>query len=117
VPIDDPGGSVHVEPPQQSADVVQEPPVAMHAPLQTNIPAVLAVQGIPQQSALLPHGVPAGGGLAQSIPAPAQRGMPRLSWMQVFEQQLFSALHEVVLSLQTWPALRQDWPLSHLPIV
>jgi hypothetical protein len=63
---------------QQSAVVVHAPALGTHAPRHT-----LLTQGLPQQSALVTHAVPAGGGLAaQSTGFTRHRGMPRASFPQ-----------------------------------
>lgn len=64
-------------PAQQSAVVVHEPPLGTHAPRQT-----LFTHGLPQQSALVAHVVPAGGGVVQSTGLMRQRGMPSASFLQ-----------------------------------
>jgi hypothetical protein len=55
---------LHGEPAQQSAVVVQAPPAGTHALPQTNggEPLGFGTQGLLQQSALVAHAVPAGGG-------------------------------------------------------
>ena len=65
LPEVDPGGITHGEPAQQSAVVVHVPPEGTHAAEpHTNggVPAGLGKHGLPQQSALDAHAVPAGGG-------------------------------------------------------
>ena len=70
VPLLAPAGIVHGEPAQQSAVVVHAPPVGTHAVAphtKGGLPAAFGTHGLPQQSALEAHAVPAGGGpLAQS---------------------------------------------------
>jgi hypothetical protein len=91
----------------------------------------LFTQGLPQQSALVTHDEPGGGGFAvQSLAFKRQRGMPSASlrqqlsgfWLQkeglgapFGSQQLFSAEHASVLGLQMLPGSRHAVPLSHRP--
>ena len=78
MPFVAPTGITQGVPAQQSAVVVHEPPLGTHVPRQT-----LLTQGLPQQSALVAHVVPAGGGLAvQSTGLMRQRGMPSASFPQ-----------------------------------
>lgn len=78
VPFDAPVGITHGVPVQQSAVVVHVPPLGTHWPRQT-----LFTQGWPQQSALVAHAVPGGGGAAvQSTGLMRQRGMPSASLRQ-----------------------------------
>jgi hypothetical protein len=77
VPVDEPVGTTHGMPVQQSAVVVHVPPLGTHAPRQT-----LPTHGWPQQSALVAHAVPAGGGEVQSFGLMRQRGMPSASLRQ-----------------------------------
>lgn len=125
VPVVAPVGISQGRPEQQSACVVHAPPDGMHVPLH-----LLFTQGLPQQSALVAHEVPAGTGAVQSFALRRQRGMPSASLRQQlsgFElqklavgapfgaQQLFSALHDEVLGLQMLPGSRQAMPLSQRP--
>jgi hypothetical protein len=121
---------VHGSPGQQSACVVQLPPFPTQIPPHTKggnpLPGVYAgfgTQGLPQQSALVAHAwpvlIPAS---SQVVPFIVQRGIPRMScwqtkgfWLALPEQQLFSALHEDVASLQMAPAGRHELPLSQRP--
>jgi hypothetical protein len=128
----DPGGNVQGSPGQQSAPVVQVPPRPTHSPPQTKggtpAPASavkfgLGTQGKPQQSALVAQVCPAlDPASSQGCAAIIQRGMPRRScwhasgtWLTLPEQQLFSALHELMASLHTAPAGRHACPLSQRP--
>jgi hypothetical protein len=123
---------VHGKPGQQSAVVVQEPPLPMQRPPHTKgatpAPASgrklgLGTQGCPQQSALVEQACPVSTPASlQGCPRIVQRGMPRMScwqtngfWLTLPAQQLFSALHEFVASLQIAPAGRQALPLSQRP--
>ena len=132
VPRVDPGGKVQGSPGQQSAAVLQLPPRPTHSPPQTNggrpapasaVKAGLGTHARPQQSALLAHAWPAlEPPSAQGVPSIVQRGIPRMSCWQAKgffwtcpEQQLFSALHEVLRSLHTAPAGRHELPLSQRP--
>jgi hypothetical protein len=79
----------------------------------------LGTQGRPlQQLALDAHEPP---GITQL--APAQRGTPTLSGLQVSWvsqlplQQSHEALHDIVLSLQTSPSGLQPWGLRQVPTV
>src|SRR5690242_14744855 len=65
VPRLEPGGAMHGSPGQQSAEVVQVPPLPAQTPPQTNggklLPAVndgFGTQGMPQQSALVAQAWP-----------------------------------------------------------
>lgn len=127
VPELEPGGSTQGRPEQQSALVVQEPPVSTHFvadPLQTNagFPDGLGVHGRPQQSALEAHAFPLkADGLVQSISAIRQRGMPSESCLQVFfwrtlpAQQFAFALHSVVWRRQMPPAGVHALPFVQRP--
>jgi hypothetical protein len=124
VPAVAPALTLHGSPAQQSAVVVQLPPVGWHAtPEHTSTPAAFAVHGLLQQSALEAHTVPAGGGFVQSTAFPTrQRGMPRLSCTQfvftcwtVPEQQRSVAWHENAASRQIEPAGLHLLPLSQRP--
>jgi hypothetical protein len=90
----------------------------------------LATHGLPQQSALVTHEEPAGGGAAQLFALRMHRGIPRASLRQQLagsllhqlasgalfgSQQLFSAEHDSVLGLQMLPGSRHACPLSHRP--
>ena len=86
MPFVEPGACAHVMPEQQSADVVHEPPFGMQVPAP---PHLLSMQGLPQQSALVAHTVPATGGVPPSVPVQStgrirQRGMPSASLLQQF---------------------------------
>jgi hypothetical protein len=79
---------------------------------------LLGTHGLPlQQSALDEHAVP-----ASTHAAPVQRGIPRLSRLQVSSvlqlpvQQLQSLLQLVVASLQTSPFGMQAFPASEPPV-
>jgi hypothetical protein len=109
---------------QQSAEVVHAPPVVMQPAPQArshSLPPGMGTQGRPQQSALLAQGVPAGGGVAQSISACRQRGMPRLScaqvsfWSTLPAQQFAFALHWIACRRQIAPAGEHEFPLSQRP--
>lgn len=91
---------------------------------------MLLTHGLPQQSALVTHEVPAAMGAVQVFALRRQRGMPRESfrqqlsgfWLQYAalgapfgSQQLFSAEHEDVLGLQMLPGSRHTVPLSQRP--
>jgi hypothetical protein len=115
-------------PGQQSALVVQAPPLATQMGPQTNAGAPgaddeLGTHGRPQQSALVAQACPARDPPSvQGSPFRVQRGMPRMScwqtsgfWLTLPAQQLFSALHDIVLSLQIAPAGRHAMPLSQRP--
>jgi hypothetical protein len=125
VPLVAPAATLHGEPEQQSAVVVQVAPLGWHAaPEQTRTPAAFGVQGSLQQSALDAQAVPAGGGLvAQSTPFVArQRGMPRLSWTQLVltcwtvpEQQRSVAWQENAERRQMEPAGLHLLPWSQRP--
>jgi hypothetical protein len=124
-PCVDPGSSRHGIPAQQSPSVVQAPPNGTQESPQTNggpLGLLLGTQGNPQQSALVAHSCPVRSPASAQSPTPVQRGMPNKScWHAVGTrftlpaQQLFSALHDEVASLQTAPAGRQAVPLLHLP--
>lgn len=79
VPCDAPGSSMHGRPEQQSASVVQVPPLFTHESPQTkpNSEPGEGTHGLPQQSADDAHAMP--GVNMQGPAAAAQRGMPRLS--------------------------------------
>ncbi len=64
VPLVAPAGMLHGEPAQQSAVVVHAPLVGTHASAEQTkpAPAGFGTQGLLQQSALVAHAVPAGGG-------------------------------------------------------
>jgi hypothetical protein len=85
MPFDDPTGITQAMPAQQSAVVVHAPLVGMHAALH-----MLFTQGLPQQSALVAHDVPAGMGVAglHVFALRRQRGIPSAS----FRQQLSGLL-------------------------
>lgn len=124
-PDEEPGANTQGVPGQQSAWVVQAPATGTQLPgsPHTKPPVGLGVHGLPQQSALEAHAVPAGGAPpAQSIGAVRHRGTPRASCWQrsgfcctVPEQHRSVALHDVVASLQMEPAGLQRLPLSHFP--
>lgn len=129
VPLVEPGAAMQGMPEQQSASVVQAPFAGTHElPPQMNgespSPAAsFGRQGSPQQSALEAQGSPAFEPASSQSPTPVQRGIPRRSCWQTLgsmftlpAQQLFSALHELVASLQTAPAGRQALPLSQRPV-
>jgi hypothetical protein len=81
-PLVEPGGMMQGKPVQQSACVVQKPLVGTQLPPQTNgePPGVgFGTHGKPQQSALVEHGKPAFEPASTQLPAPVQRGIPRLS--------------------------------------
>lgn len=127
-PFVEPGACTHGMPTQQSAEVVHSPPFGMHEP---GAPHLLLTQGFPQQSALVAHSLPAGGGFEQSPTYfTRQRGMPSASFAQQFDgvllqlpagwpivsQQLFSALHDSLPpTLQMLPGSRHAVPLSQRP--
>jgi 23S rRNA (cytosine1962-C5)-methyltransferase len=78
IPFEAPVGMVHGWPAQQSAVLVHSPPLSTQAPRH-----LLSTQGFPQQSALVAHEAPGGGGLAvQSTSFRVQRGMPTASRRQ-----------------------------------
>ena len=89
MPSVEPGGMTHGRPTQQSAVLVQAPPLATQVP-----PHLLSMQGLPQQSALVAHTEPAGGGaLVQSTTERTmQRGMPSASRRQHFSGALLQLL-------------------------
>jgi hypothetical protein len=83
----------------------------------------LGTQARPQQSALVAQACPTltPASLHRS-PFIVQRGIPRMScwqtnsfWLTLPAQQLFSALQELIASLQMAPAGRQELPLSQRP--
>jgi hypothetical protein len=75
---------VHGTPGQQSALVVQVLPVGTQVPSH-----LLLTHGLPQQSALVAHVVPGGGGFCvQSEATIRQRGMPSASCRQQFAGSL-----------------------------
>ena len=130
VPRVEPGGAVQGKPGQQSAAVVQTPPLPTHMPPHTTggtppsgVNDGFGTQGIPQQSALVAHACPCFELASVHLsPIIVQRGIPRMScwqtkgfWLTLPEQQLFSALHDVVASLQIAPAGRHALPLSQRP--
>jgi hypothetical protein len=132
IPRVEPGGMVHGNPGQQSAVVVQAPPLPMQRPPHTKggtpAPASglklgLGTQGNPQQSALVEQACPVSTPASlQGCPFIVQRGIPRMScwqtkgfWLTLPAQQLFSALHDVTANLQIAPAGRQALPLSQRP--
>src|SRR5262245_18797776 len=79
-----PGCATQGRPLQQSAAVVHVLPACTQVPSHTPL-----TQGLPQQSALVAHLVPAGGGLAlQSEATKRHRGIPSAS----FRQQLAGSL-------------------------
>jgi hypothetical protein len=121
---------VQGKPGQQSADVVQAPPLPMQIPPHTKggsppseVYEGLGTQGRPQQSALVAQACPTMTPASlQRSPFMVQRGMPRMScwqtnsfWLTLPAQQLFSALQELIASLQMAPAGRQELPLSQRP--
>jgi len=130
VPREEPGGVTQGSPGQQSAPVEHVAPVPEHTPPQMNadpIPPTVndgfGTHGRPQQSALVaqawPDFEPAS---AQDSAFIVQRGMPKMSCWQASgnlltlpEQQSFSALQDIVASLQIAPAGRQAFPLSQRP--
>ena len=127
MPCVEPGGALHGNPEQQSASVVQVPPEGTQLVPQMNgappSPALaFGKHGRPQQSALVAQGWPAKDPASAQSPTSVQRGMPSRScwqtvgsWFTLPAQQLFSALHDVVASLQTAPAGRHEFPLSQRP--
>jgi len=125
VPWVEPGVRWQRIPAQQSASVVQTPPDSTQLGPQINGGSLLARfgrQGRPQQSALDAQASPALEPPWEQSPASEQRGMPRLScWQTVGSlftlpaQQLFSALQELVASLQMAPEPRHALPLSQRP--
>src|SRR5689334_22849748 len=125
LPLAAPGSMMHVPPKQQSALVVQDPSVGTQAEPHTwsNSEPGTGTQGLPQQSALDAHGVPAGGGLfVQSMfGATPQRGMPSESWWQMSTwwtlppQHVAVALHWIASRRQIIPAAAQVLPLSQRP--
>ena len=130
MPRVEPGGIVQGNPGQQSAVVVHAPPLPTQIPPHTNggklLPGVyegFGTQGRPQQSALVEQACPVFTPASLQVsPFIVQRGMPRMScwqtngfWLTLPAQQLFSALHDVVASLQMAPAGRHAWPLSQRP--
>jgi hypothetical protein len=127
MPFDEPTGMTHAMPVQQSAVVVHAPLTGMHAALH-----MLFTHGLPQQSALVAHCVPAGIGVAglHAVALRRQRGMPSASLRQQLSglvlhqpglgaplgsQQLFSAEHASVLGLQMLPGSRHELPLLQRP--
>jgi hypothetical protein len=118
-------------PEQQSAVVVHEPLVFTHTPppqmyggaMPPGVKAGFGAQGKPQQSALVAQACPDFDPPSpQPSPFNVQRGMPRMScwqtngfWLTLPAQQLFSALHDVVASLQIAPAGLHALPLSQRP--
>jgi hypothetical protein len=125
VPFEAPVGIVQGRPVQQSAVVVHAPAAGTHAPRH-----LLFTQGLPQQSALVAHEVPAGIGAAQVVALRRQRGIPSESLRQQLSgfalqkaglgapfgsQQLFSEEHDEVLGLQMLPGSRHIVPLSQRP--
>jgi hypothetical protein len=79
-PFAEPAWRMHGSPLQQSAVVVQPPAAGTHP-----APHLLSTQGWPQQSALVAHTEPAGGGFpVQSTGLIRQRGMPSASRLQQF---------------------------------
>lgn len=130
MPLVEPGSAAQGMPGQQSPLVVHAPPVATQVPPQMKAGPLLALfgtQGRPQQSTLVAQASPTlEPASLQSVPpfCIVQRGMPKRScwqtmgfWFTLPAQQLFSALHEVVASLQIAPAGRQAFPLSHRPVL
>src|SRR5688500_17978469 len=127
IPCVEPGGALHGIPEQQSASVVQAPFIGTHVvphtkPAPPSLAFGFGTHGKPQQSALFEHGCPAFDPVSEQSPPPVQRGIPSRScwhtvgsWLTLPAQQLFSALHELVASLQTAPAGRQALPLSQRP--
>jgi hypothetical protein len=130
IPRVEPGGIVHGNPGQQSAVVVQVPPLPTQIPPHTNggappsgVKFGLGTHGRPQQSALVEHFCPtATPASLQGCAFIVQRGIPRMScwhakgtWLALPEQQLFSALHDDTANLQMAPAGRQPLPLSQRP--
>jgi hypothetical protein len=77
VPTDAPAGITHGRPEQQSAEVVQDDPAWTHAPRHLS-----STHGLPQQSALVAHDVPAGTGASQVFALSRQRGIPSASLRQ-----------------------------------
>jgi hypothetical protein len=83
----------------------------------------LGTHGKPQQSALVAQACPCfDPASTHAFGVVTQRGMPSRSctqtagfWFTFPAQQLFSALHELVASLQTAPAARHACPLSQRP--
>ncbi len=128
VPLVAPGAITQGRPEQQSAVVVQAPADGTHfADTHTNggVPDGFGTHGRLQQSALDAHALPAKvvGSAVQSTSAARQRGMPRLSCLQVFfwrtlpAQQFALALHDCDWSRQIAPAGEHDLPLSQRPVV
>ena len=106
VPLVLPGGIMHRPPGQQSALVVHGPAAGTQGVSKhTSVPVGLRTHGCPlQQFALVEH-VPPG----FTHVAPAQRGTPRMSGMQVSPWQLPAqqsqrALHDDVAVRQTLPS-------------
>ena len=125
VPLVAPGSRIQ-DPVQQSAVVVHTPSSFEQPPPQVrggNSPVPLGVQGRPQQSALVAQSSPSNiDGSAQSISAITQRGMPRLSCLQVSfcrtlpAQQLAFSLQDWLCSRQMPPAGVQELPASQRPM-
>ena len=126
MPLLAPGGIVQGVPGQQSEVLVHEPPVDTQVVPHTKpVPAGLGTQGLPQQSALEAHAVPAGGGpltLQSKSEATMQRGTPSASCWQtsgwvctVPAQHLSVALHELLARRQMAPAGEHLLPLSQRP--
>ena len=86
----EPGGNVQGSPVQQSAAVVQPPPLPTQSPPHTkggtppsSVKPGLGTHANPQQSALLAQGCPAlDPASSHGLPVIVQRGMPRLSCWQ-----------------------------------
>jgi hypothetical protein len=115
MPFDAPGGMLQDVPAQQSAVVVQPPAAGTHTvPPQTKggVPAGLGTHGLPQQSALEAHAVPAGGGfIVQSTSDPAvQRGIPSRSSLQLSGWVITVPAQHRSVSLHCMTARRQMEP-------
>jgi hypothetical protein len=120
VPLVEPSARMHGEPGQQSAVVVHAPPAETHAAAHTKpVPAGFGTHGLSQQSALVAHTVPAGGGLVVQFTSltAVHRGMPSESCLQfsgccctVPAQQRSVASHEFVERRQMEPAALHALP-------
>ena len=126
MPLVEPGAITHGRPEQQSAVVVHAPAEGMHfAETHTNggVPAGFGTHGRLQQSALDAQALPTNveGSAVQSTSAARQRGMPRLSCLQVLfcstlpAQQFALALHDCDCRRQIAPAGEHELPLSQRP--
>jgi len=79
VPVEEPGSCTHSTPGQQSALTVHAPFVGTHV---LSARHLLSTHGLPQQSALVAHCVPASGAFTQSTGRTTQRGIPSASFRQ-----------------------------------